>query len=100
MSGFNIDDYLNDPDFENKLENYREKMIFEAIEHNFKNIKENGLSSWHLREMTHTNLVGLKETLIFMTKHFIDNEEYEKCGMLKKELEKIEEILQRVEKDI
>ena len=38
MSGFNIDDYLNDPDFENKLENYREKMILEAIEHNFKNI--------------------------------------------------------------
>jgi len=96
MSGFNIDDYLNDPDFENKLENYRERMIFEAIEHNFKNIKENGLSAWHLREMSNTDLVGLKETLIFMTKHFIDNEEYEKCGTLKKELEKIEEILQRV----
>ena len=96
MSGFNIDDYLNDPDFENKLENYREKMILEAIEHNFKNIKENGLSSWHLREMSNTDLVGLKETLIFMTKHFIDSEEYGKCGTLKKELEKIEEILQRV----
>ena len=96
MSGFNIDDYLNDPDFENKLENYREKMILEAIEHNFKNIKENGLSSWHLREMSNTDLVGLKETLIFMTKHFIDSEEYEKCGLLKKEIEKIEEILERV----
>ena len=44
MSGFNIDDYLNDPDFENKLENYREKMILEAIEHNFENIKKNNQS--------------------------------------------------------
>ena len=96
MSGFNIDDYLNDPDFDIKLENYRVKMILEAIEHNFKNIKENGLSSWHLREMSNTDLVGLKETLIFMTKHFIDSEEYEKCGLLKKEIEKIEEILERV----
>ena len=96
MSGFNIDDYLNDPDFENKLENYREKMILEAIEHNFKNIKENGLSSWHLREMSNTDLVGLKETLIFMTKHFIEMEAYEKCSVLQKELKKIEEILERV----
>ncbi len=96
MSGFNIDDYLNDPDFENKLENYREKMILEAIEHNFENIKKNGLSNWHLREMSNTDLVGLKETLIFMTKHFIDNEEYEKCSVLQKELNKIEEILERV----
>ena len=96
MSGFNIDDYLNDPDFESKLENYREKMILEAIEHNFENIKKKGLSNWHLREMSNTDLVGLKETLIFMTKHLIDSEEYEKCGLLKKEIEKIEEILERV----
>ena len=44
--GFNIDDYLNDPEFENKLENYREKMILEAIEHNYQNIVKNGLSAW------------------------------------------------------
>jgi len=91
--GFNIDDYLNDPEFENKLENYREKMILEAIEHNYQNIVNNGLSAWHLREMTQTELTGLKETLIYMTKHFIDLEEYEKCQVLQKELNKIEEIL-------
>ena len=96
MSGFNIDDYLNDPEFENKLENYRERMILEAIEHNYQNIVKQGLASWHLREMTHTELTGLKETLIFMTKHFIDIEQYEKCAVLQKELNKIEEILERV----
>tara|TARA_B100000989_G_scaffold287972_1_gene258183 strand:+ start:1686 stop:1976 length:291 start_codon:yes stop_codon:yes gene_type:complete len=96
MEGFNIDDYLNDPEFENKLENYREKMIQEAINHNYQNIVKNGLSTFHLREMTHTNLIGLKETLIFMTKNFIDNEEYEKCSVLQKELKKIEEVLERV----
>jgi hypothetical protein len=93
MEGFNIDDYLNDPEFEGKLENYREKMILEAIEHNYQNIVKNGLSAWHLREMTQTELTGLKETLIYMTKHFIDLEEDEKCQVLQNELEKIEEIL-------
>lgn len=94
--GFNIDDYLNDPEFENKLENYREKMILEAIEHNYQNILKNGLGAWHLREMTQTDLTGLKETLIYMTKHFIDLEEYEKCKVLQNELNKIEKIIVRV----
>ena len=36
---FNIDDYLNDPDFENKMEAYRDRMISEAIDTNYENIK-------------------------------------------------------------
>jgi len=94
--GFNIDDYLNDPDFEGKLETYREKMILEAIEHNYQNIVKQGLSAWHLREMTNPELKGLRETLVYMTKHFIDDEQYEKCVVLQKELEKIEAILEQV----
>jgi|TARA_B110000459_G_scaffold180186_1_gene206730 hypothetical protein len=94
--GFNIDDYLNDPDFEGKLETYREKMILEAIEHNYQNIVKQGLSAWHLREMTNPELKGLRETLVYMTKHFIDDEQYEKCVVLQKELEKIETILEQV----
>jgi hypothetical protein len=94
--GFNIDDYLNDPDFEGKLETYREKMILEAIEHNYQNIVKQGLSAWHLREMTNPELKGLRETLVYMTKHFIDAEQYEKCVVLQKELEKIEAILEQV----
>lgn len=93
---FNIDDYLNDPEFENKLEAYREEMINEAIEHNFKNLSEQGLSAWHLRNMEADELNQLKETIVFMTKHFIEMEAYEKCSVLQKELKKIEEILERV----
>lgn len=93
---FNIDDYLNDPEFEQKMEAYREAMITEAINTNFKNIKENGLSDWHIRHMDKTEINALKETLIYMTKHYIDLEEYEKCSVLKIELEKVESLLERV----
>lgn len=94
--GFNIDDYLNDPDFEQKMEAYREAMIDEAIEANYSNIKKNGISDWHIRHMSKDDIEQLKETIVFMTKHFIDLEQYEKCAVLKPELEKIESILERV----
>lgn len=94
--GFNIDDYLNDPDFEQKMETYREAMIAEAIEANYSNIKKNGISDWHIRHMSKDDIEQLKETIVFMTKHFIDLEQYEKCAVLKPELEKIESILERV----
>ena len=93
---FNIDDYLNDPDFEKKMEAYRESMIAEAIEANYTNIKENGISDWHLRHMAKDDIEQLRETIVFMTKHFVDLEHYEKCAVLKPELEKIESILERV----
>lgn len=93
---FNIDDYLNDPDFEKKMEAYREAMIAEAIETNYNNIKENGISDWHIRHMAKDDIQQLRETIVFMTKHFVDLEHYEKCAVLKPELEKIESILERV----
>lgn len=100
MEDFNIDDYLNDPDFENKLEAYKEKMIVEAIETNYNNIVDQGLSDWHLRHMEYDEIVQLRETLVFMTKHFIDNEEYEKCGVLKDEIDKVEQTIMQMAKDI
>lgn len=96
MEDFNIDDYLNDPEFEQKMEAYKEAMITEAIENNYKNIKKNGISDWHVRHMERDEMLQLKDTLIYMTKHYIDLEEYEKCGVLKTELDKIESILERV----
>lgn len=96
MEDFNIDDYLNDPEFEQKMEAYKEAMITEAIETNYKNIKENGISDWHVRHMGRDEMLQLKDTLIYMTKHYIDLEEYEKCGVLKTELDKVESILERV----
>lgn len=93
---FNIDDYLNDPEFEQKMEAYREAMIHEAIDTNYENIKKNGISDWHIRHMEKSDMLQLKETLQFMTKHYIDLEQYERCGLLKSELDKIEDILERV----
>lgn len=96
MGDFNIDDYLNDPDFENKMEAYKETMLNQAINSNFDNIKKNGISDWHVRHMEESELIQLKETLQFMITHFIELEHYEKCGLLKSELEKINSILERV----
>mgnify|MGYP000511657713 FL=1 len=93
---FNIDDYLNDPEFENKMEAYRDRMIFEAIDANYANIKKNGISDWQLRHMEKQEIVELKETLSFMMKHYIDLEQYERCGLLKSELDKLESHLERV----
>ena len=92
MEDFNIDDYLNDPDFERKMEDYKELMIHEAIEHNY----ENGISDWHVRHMNKDEMTQLKETLQFMMKHFLEYEEYEKCILMKSELEKVNQILERV----
>jgi|TARA_B100000767_G_scaffold1637_1_gene1654 hypothetical protein len=93
---FNIDDYLNDPEFENKMEAYRDRMIFEAINTNYEKIKENGISDWQLRHMEKQEILELKETLTFMTKHYIDLEQYERCSLLKSELDKLESHLERV----
>ena len=93
---FNIDDYLNDPDFEQKMEAYRDRMIHEAIEHNYENMEKNGLAEWHLRHMANDDIKQLKETVQFILKHFIDLEQYEKCTLLKNELEKIDLIIDRV----
>ena len=93
---FNIDDYLNDPDFENKMEAYRDRMIYEAIDTNYENIKKNGISDWQLRHMEKQEILELKETLTFMTKYYIDLEQYERCSLLKSELDKLESHLERV----
>tara|TARA_B110000285_G_scaffold227987_1_gene290218 strand:+ start:577 stop:870 length:294 start_codon:yes stop_codon:yes gene_type:complete len=93
---FNIDDFLGDPDFERKMEEYREQMIHEAILDNFNNIKNNGISPWHLRHMSLEEITQLKETFQYMTKHFIDLEEYEKCAVLAAEVTKLEDIIEKV----
>ena len=89
MEDFNIDDYLNDPDFEQKMADYKERMIHEAIEHNYENMAKNGISDWHVRHMNKDEMTQLKETLQFMMKHFLEYEEYEKVNE-----EKDSEVLQ------
>ena len=93
---FNIDDYLENPEFERKMEAYKERMIAQAIEHNYENMSKNGISDWHVRHMNKDEMTQLKETLEFMLKYYIDEEQYERCILLKSELEKVDKILDRV----
>lgn len=86
FDGFTEDD---DTNFEAKLEEYRERMMLEAIEQNYKQIEANGLSEWHLRKMDNSEIMDLQKTLNIMIKHFEVEEEFEKCIVIKKELDKI-----------
>ena len=75
-------------------DNYAGKI--EYYQAQLSNAKKNGISDWHIRHMEKQELVELKETFQFMMKHYIDLEQYEKCGVLKSELDKVESILERV----
>jgi hypothetical protein len=46
--------------------------------------------------MEKQEILELKETLTFMTKYYIDLEQYERCSLLKSELDKLESHLERV----
>jgi hypothetical protein len=88
---FDFDDFMEESnnEFEAKLEEYRDRMMLQAIEQNYKQIKENGLGEWHLRNMDNGELIALQGTLEIMLKHFEDEEEFEKCIVVKKEMDKV-----------
>jgi hypothetical protein len=88
---FNFEDFMEESNsaFEAKLEEYRERMMIEAIEQNYKQLEKNGLGEWHLRNMENDELVSLQQTLDIMLKHFEEDEDFEKCIVIKKELDKV-----------
>lgn len=87
---FDFDDFMeSNNEFEAKLEEYRDRMMLQAIEQNYKQINENGLDEWHLRNMENIELVSLQQTLDIMLKHFEAEEDFEKCIVIKKELDKV-----------
>lgn len=87
---FDFDDFMeSNNEFEAKLEEYRDRMMLQAIEQNYKQINENGLDEWHLRNMDNDELIALQGTLEIMLKHFEDEEEFEKCIVVKKEMDKV-----------
>lgn len=88
---FDFDDFMEESnnEFEAKLEEYRDRMMLQAIEQNYKQIKENGLGERHLRNMDNGELIALQGTLEIMLKHFEDEEEFEKCALIKKEFDKV-----------
>ena len=69
---FDFEEFMENSnrDFEMKLEAYREKMMTIAIEANYANIEKNGISEWHLRHMSNTDLNDLIRTFQIMMDYY------------------------------
>ena len=95
MNPEEFEDFLegDDSQFNAKLEEYKERMIAQAIESNYVNICEKGISDWHIRHMDQEEIDQLNQTFSVMIDHFEQLEEYEKCAKLVKEQAKVKEIL-------
>jgi hypothetical protein len=98
---FDFEEFMENSnrDFEMKLEAYREKMMTIAIEANYANIEKNGISEWHLRHMSHTDLNDLIRTFQIMMDYYEADEAYEQCAVILKEKHKIERVM-TIKRDI
>ena len=88
---FDFEGYMEESnkEWDSKMEQWKDRMVLEAIEANYGNILENGINNWHVKHLALADLRALNETLHFMTDHYIELEEYEKCAILKKEIKKV-----------
>jgi protein-arginine kinase activator protein McsA len=91
---FDFDEFMenSDSNFKIKLEEHKERMISLAIESNYNQIAEKGISAWHLRMLDDAKLIDLKKTFDTMLDYFIDLEEYEKCTVIRDQLMVIHDI--------
>ena len=98
---FDFEEFMENSnrDFEMKLEAYREKMMTIAIEANYANIEKNGISEWHLRHMSHTDINDLIRTFQIMMDYYEADEAYEQCAVILKEKHKIERVM-TIKRDI
>lgn len=89
-----FDDFLEESNeqFNSKLEEWRERLMIDAIETNFKNIEEKGISDWHLRNMEDGELANLINTLQIMLDHFENLEEYEKCKVVFENMQRVKDV--------
>ena len=91
---FNFDDFMEESEnqFNAKLEEWKERMMVDAIETNYQKLEENGISEWHLRNMETNEIENLCNTLKIMLDHFEDLEEYEKCKVVFDCMKKVEQV--------
>lgn len=70
-----------------------EKIIDRLVRENYKAIEKNGIDILHtkLYAVDEKAVVQLKYTLDFMLKYFISTEEYEKCAVLNKYIEELQD---------
>lgn len=90
----NFDDFLEEGNeaFNSKLEEWRERLMVNAIESNYEQIETNGISLWHLRNMDSKELANLENTLKIMLEHYQELEEYEKCKLIFDNIKNIESV--------
>jgi hypothetical protein len=91
--GFDFNEFMEDNSdgFNPKLEQWRETIMAELIEQNYKQIEKKGIDPTHLKDMTSNEIGALQETLEAMLEHYEGLEEFEKCALIKKELDKVTE---------
>lgn len=92
---FDFDSYMDESNekWDAKMKIWKERMVIEAIEHNYNSIFKHGISGLPQSEITLVQLTDLIETITFMINHYEEYEEYEKCAVLKKELKRVDELL-------
>lgn len=90
-NNFDFGEFMEGDDngFNPKLEEWRETIMAELIEQNYKQIEKKGIDPVHLKDMEPNDISALQETLETMLEHYEELEEFEKCAIIKKEFDKV-----------
>ena len=89
---FEMDDNIS-PEERIKATEIYNKLIDKLVRDNYNSIEENGIDIVKSRVslLDEKSIKQLKDTLDFMIQYFIEFEEYEKCAVLNKYVELIQE---------
>jgi len=89
---FEMDDNIS-PEERIKATEIYNKLIDKLVRDNYNSIEENGIDIVKSRVslLDEKSIKQLKDTLYFMIQYFIEFEEYEKCAVLNKYVELIQE---------
>ena len=87
----------NDPTLKAAYQSVYDNMIDHYVRSNYQAIAEKGLDVQLMTErgihaLDESSLQKLKDTLIFMINYFVDLEEYEKCAVLQKYVDQVNQI--------
>ena len=94
MEDFDFEQFMDDSDdnFNGSLNEWRDRLMVNAIESNFENIKEKGLDPVYLKMMDIEELKNLYDTLNVMIEHYVELEMYENCKLIQDHVNVIERI--------
>ena len=94
MEDFDFEQFMDDSNdkFNSNLNDWRDRLMVNAIESNFEDIQEKGLDPVYLKMMDSEELKNLYDTLNVMIEHYVELEMYENCKLLQDHVEVIEQI--------